>query len=57
MRAIDEKQKKKLHGLIVINIVIFYRTLHAVYITIDGCHYVWQKAQTAILLYTRARAD
>ena len=27
----------------------FYRKLHAVYITIDGCHYVWQKAQTATL--------
>ena len=31
---------------------IFYRNFHAVYITIDGCHYVWQKAQTAILHYT-----
>ena len=36
---------------------IFYRKLHAVYITIDGCHYVWQKAQTAILHYTREPAD
>ena len=35
----------------------FYRKLHAVYITIDGIHYVWQKAQTAILHYTRGPAD
>ena len=37
------------------NYTKFYRKLHAVYITIDGCHYVWQKAQTAILHCTRGR--
>ena len=36
---------------------LFYRKLHAVYITIDGCHYVWQKAQTTILHYTRGLAN
>ena len=35
----------------------FYRELHAVYITIDRCHYVQQKAQTATLHYTRGPAD
>ena len=30
----------------------FYTKLRAVYITIDGSHYVWQKAQTAISHYT-----
>ena len=35
----------------------FYRKLHAVYITIDGSHYVWQKAQPIILHYTRGPAD
>ena len=35
----------------------FYRKLHAVYITIDGCHYMWQRAQTATLHYTRGLAD
>ena len=35
----------------------FYRKLHALDITIDGYHYVWQKAQTAILHYTRGLAD
>ena len=35
----------------------FYRELHVVYITVDICHYVWQKAQTAILHYTRGPAD
>ena len=34
-----------------------YRELHAVYITINGCHYVWQKVQTATLHYTRGPAD
>ena len=31
--------------------------LHAVYITIDGCYYAWQKAQTALLHNTRGQAD
>ena len=35
----------------------FYRKLHAEYITIDGCHYVGHKAQTATLHYTREPAD
>ena len=35
----------------------FYGKLHAVYTTIDGCNYVWQKAQTATLHYTRGPAD
>ena len=34
-----------------------YRKLHAVYIRIYGCHYVWQKAQTAMLHYTREPPD
>ena len=38
-------------------IIIFYRKLRAVYITLDGCHYVWHKAQTATLHYTREPAD
>ena len=42
---------------IVRNNNYFYRELRAVYITVDGCHYVWQKAQTAILHYTRGQAD
>ena len=41
----------------IIIIIIFYRKLHAVYITIDGCHYVWHKVQTATLHYTREPAD
>ena len=39
------------------NINKFYRKLHAVFITTDGCHYVWQKAKTAILHYARGPAD
>ena len=42
--------------VVVVNIII-YRELHAVYITIDGSHYMWQKAQTAISHYTREPAD
>ena len=34
-----------------------YIDLHVVYITIDGSLYVWQKAQTAILHYTRGPAN
>ena len=37
--------------------IFFYRKLHAVYITIDGCHYVWHKAQTATLHETRGPAE
>ena len=43
--------------LILIIITFFYRKLHAVYITIDVCHYLCHKAQTATLHYTREQAD
>ena len=35
----------------------FYKKLHAVHTSIDGSHYVWQKAQTAILHYIKVPAD
>ena len=36
----------------IVNIIIII-----IIITIDGCHYVWQKAQTATLHYTRGPAN
>ena len=43
--------------ILLLLLLIFYRKLHAVYITIDGYHYVWQKAQNATWHYTRRPAD
>ena len=39
----------QINECIIIITIIIYRKLHAVYITIDGSHYLGQKAQTAIL--------
>ena len=59
--AVYKLQKDVCHklwrALLLLLLLLFYRKLHAVYITIDGCHYVWQKAQTAISHFTRGPAD